>query len=166
MYVCLCVCAWVSLTKLTPHICCTNTTGLSLTYSSIYQVYHNDTVLIGHFICILVPSPRRIRFKELGTNKLHVSWKEPKGDFDSYIFIYVTKPGKMHDDLLFSEPLICLREPSEWDVQDGTPLRSGRTLWDILYVDMCFLTTLSKAETRTHIFSVRPRKGLFISYFP
>lgn len=47
--------------------------------------------------CLAVPAPRRLRFKVLGSNKLHVSWKEPKGDFDSYRFLYNTIPGKMSD---------------------------------------------------------------------
>lgn len=43
-----------------------------------------------------VSSPRRIRFKVLGTDKLSVSWKEPKGDFDSYKLIYNTESGKFN----------------------------------------------------------------------
>ncbi|KAL7858546.1 hypothetical protein AOLI_G00186480 [Acnodon oligacanthus] len=34
------------------------------------------------------PAPRRLRFKELGSGMLSVSWKEPKGEFDSYRLIY------------------------------------------------------------------------------
>ncbi|XP_060742438.1 collagen alpha-1(XIV) chain-like isoform X2 [Tachysurus vachellii] len=41
-----------------------------------------------------VPAPRRLRFKELGSGKLSVSWKEPKGEFDSYRFIYSSGPGE------------------------------------------------------------------------
>lgn len=29
----------------------------------------------------------------LSPNKLLVSWKEPKGDFDSYLFLYSSIPG-------------------------------------------------------------------------
>ncbi|XP_047675468.1 collagen alpha-1(XIV) chain-like isoform X2 [Tachysurus fulvidraco] len=41
-----------------------------------------------------VPAPRRLRFKELGSGKLSVSWKEPKGEFDSYRFTYSSGPGE------------------------------------------------------------------------
>ncbi|GAA6080848.1 collagen alpha-1(XIV) chain-like isoform X1 [Tachysurus ichikawai] len=41
-----------------------------------------------------VSAPRRLRFKELGSGKLSVSWKEPKGEFDSYRFIYSSGPGE------------------------------------------------------------------------
>uniref|UniRef100_A0A8C7QMF7 Fibronectin type-III domain-containing protein n=1 Tax=Oncorhynchus mykiss TaxID=8022 RepID=A0A8C7QMF7_ONCMY len=37
-----------------------------------------------------VATPRRLRFKVLSATQLHVSWKEPKGDFESYRFIYST----------------------------------------------------------------------------
>lgn len=37
-----------------------------------------------------VASPRRFRAKVLGPTKVHVSWKEPKGDFDSYRVTYNT----------------------------------------------------------------------------
>ncbi|XP_041665058.1 collagen alpha-1(XIV) chain-like isoform X1 [Cheilinus undulatus] len=40
-----------------------------------------------------VSSPRRFRSKVLSPTKLHVSWKEPKGAFDSYKVIYITQPG-------------------------------------------------------------------------
>uniref|UniRef100_A0AAY5K1J6 Collagen, type XIV, alpha 1b n=1 Tax=Esox lucius TaxID=8010 RepID=A0AAY5K1J6_ESOLU len=38
-----------------------------------------------------VATPRKLRFKVLSTSQLHVSWKEPKGDFESYRFIYSTQ---------------------------------------------------------------------------
>ncbi|XP_062385579.1 collagen alpha-1(XIV) chain isoform X1 [Sardina pilchardus] len=41
-----------------------------------------------------VPSPRRLRFKVLGTDKLSVSWKEPKGDIEGYKLFYNTESGK------------------------------------------------------------------------
>uniref|UniRef100_A0A6Q2Z1M2 Collagen, type XIV, alpha 1b n=1 Tax=Esox lucius TaxID=8010 RepID=A0A6Q2Z1M2_ESOLU len=44
------------------------------------------------FLC-LVATPRKLRFKVLSTSQLHVSWKEPKGDFESYRFIYSTQSG-------------------------------------------------------------------------
>ncbi|KAM4631025.1 collagen alpha-1(XIV) chain isoform 2-T2 [Polymixia lowei] len=40
-----------------------------------------------------VSSPRRFRSKVLSQNKLHVSWKEPKGHFESYNVMYTTQPG-------------------------------------------------------------------------
>ncbi|CAL8337022.1 unnamed protein product, partial [Gadus morhua 'NCC'] len=41
----------------------------------------------------LVPSPRRLRFKVINSNKLHILWKEPKGAFDKYKFLYNYLPG-------------------------------------------------------------------------
>uniref|UniRef100_A0A4W5KNV8 Collagen type XIV alpha 1 chain n=1 Tax=Hucho hucho TaxID=62062 RepID=A0A4W5KNV8_9TELE len=46
------------------------------------------------FFC-LVATPQRLRFKVLSATQLHVSWKEPKGDFESYRFIYSTQSGKV-----------------------------------------------------------------------
>ncbi|KAM9737140.1 collagen alpha-1(XIV) chain isoform 2-T2 [Menidia menidia] len=40
-----------------------------------------------------VSPPRRFRVKVLSPKKLDVSWKEPKGEFESYKVIYATKPG-------------------------------------------------------------------------
>uniref|UniRef100_A0A672GQ45 Collagen, type XIV, alpha 1a n=1 Tax=Salarias fasciatus TaxID=181472 RepID=A0A672GQ45_SALFA len=37
----------------------------------------------------------RLRFKVLSSSKLLISWKEPKGDFDSYLFLYNSLPGEM-----------------------------------------------------------------------
>lgn len=42
-----------------------------------------------------VPAPRRLRFKVLSSSKLLISWKEPKGDFDSYLFLYKSVPGRI-----------------------------------------------------------------------
>uniref|UniRef100_A0AAY5K227 Collagen, type XIV, alpha 1b n=1 Tax=Esox lucius TaxID=8010 RepID=A0AAY5K227_ESOLU len=42
---------------------------------------------------ISIATPRKLRFKVLSTSQLHVSWKEPKGDFESYRFIYSTQSG-------------------------------------------------------------------------
>uniref|UniRef100_A0A8C7KQN9 Collagen type XIV alpha 1 chain n=1 Tax=Oncorhynchus kisutch TaxID=8019 RepID=A0A8C7KQN9_ONCKI len=65
---------------------------------------------MGMFICILfysgiwsclvlttvrIATPRRLRFKVLSATQLHVSWKEPKGDFESFRFIYSTQSGKV-----------------------------------------------------------------------
>uniref|UniRef100_A0A3Q3GMQ3 Collagen, type XIV, alpha 1b n=1 Tax=Labrus bergylta TaxID=56723 RepID=A0A3Q3GMQ3_9LABR len=41
----------------------------------------------------VVSSPRRFRSKVLSPTKLHVSWKEPKGAYDSYKVIYKIQPG-------------------------------------------------------------------------
>lgn len=38
-------------------------------------------------------SPKRFRAKVMGATKVHVSWKEPKGQFDSYRVTYSTQPG-------------------------------------------------------------------------
>uniref|UniRef100_A0A4W5L525 Collagen type XIV alpha 1 chain n=1 Tax=Hucho hucho TaxID=62062 RepID=A0A4W5L525_9TELE len=48
------------------------------------------------FFC-LVATPQRLRFKVLSATQLHVSWKEPKGDFESYRFIYSTQSGKENE---------------------------------------------------------------------
>ncbi|KAF6725437.1 Collagen alpha-1(XIV) chain [Oryzias melastigma] len=40
-----------------------------------------------------VPAPRRLRFKVLSSSKLLVSWREPKGDIDGYLFLYHSKPA-------------------------------------------------------------------------
>ncbi|KAG9281287.1 collagen alpha-1(XIV) chain-like [Astyanax mexicanus] len=40
-----------------------------------------------------VAAPRRLRYKELGSGMLSVSWKEPKGEFDSYRLIYSSGSG-------------------------------------------------------------------------
>ncbi|CAN9503606.1 unnamed protein product [Ophioblennius macclurei] len=37
--------------------------------------------------------PRRFRLKQTSPGELHVSWKEPKGEFDSYKVTYRTQPG-------------------------------------------------------------------------
>ncbi|XP_060771295.1 collagen alpha-1(XIV) chain isoform X2 [Neoarius graeffei] len=46
-----------------------------------------------------VPAPRRLRFKELSSGILSVSWKEPKGEFDSYRFIYSSGSGEQERDM-------------------------------------------------------------------
>lgn len=40
-----------------------------------------------------VPAPRRLRFKLLPSGGLVVAWKEPKGDYDGYRFVYDTVEG-------------------------------------------------------------------------
>ncbi|KAL6100252.1 col14a1 [Pungitius sinensis] len=57
--------------------------------------------LLGLFVVSLFPqpvggqvsSPRRFRARILSPTQLHVSWKEPKGQFDSYKVVYSTRPG-------------------------------------------------------------------------
>ncbi|XP_061633704.1 collagen alpha-1(XIV) chain isoform X1 [Phyllopteryx taeniolatus] len=50
-----------------------------------------------------VPAPRRLRFKVLNPNNLLVSWKEPKGDFDSYLFLYKSVPGGHQREIITSK---------------------------------------------------------------
>lgn len=52
------------------------------------------TLILNVFNCFSVPAPRRLRFKVLSPDKLLVTWKEPKGDFDSYLFLYNSIPGR------------------------------------------------------------------------
>ncbi|XP_050993223.1 collagen alpha-1(XIV) chain isoform X2 [Labeo rohita] len=60
------------------------------------------SVLITH---AQVPMPRRLRFKELSSNTLGVTWKEPKGAFDSYRLVYSTDSGDERELLVSkSEP--------------------------------------------------------------
>ncbi|KAJ4927717.1 hypothetical protein JOQ06_015519, partial [Pogonophryne albipinna] len=47
----------------------------------------------------VVSSPRRFRAKIQSPTKLHVSWKEPKGQFDSYKVLYTTEPGGEQKDI-------------------------------------------------------------------
>lgn len=49
---------------------------------------------INVYSSLAVQAPRRLRFKVLSAGKLLVSWKEPKGDYDGYKFIYNSEPGK------------------------------------------------------------------------
>ncbi|XP_045900552.1 collagen alpha-1(XIV) chain [Micropterus dolomieu] len=50
-----------------------------------------------------VPAPRRLRFKVLSSSKLLISWKEPKGDFDSYLFLYNSIPGGQQREIIVSK---------------------------------------------------------------
>ncbi|KAM7420454.1 hypothetical protein PAMA_014937 [Pampus argenteus] len=54
-------------------------------------------------MCFSVPPPKRLRFKVLSTSKLLVSWKEPKGDFDSYLFLYNSVPGGHQREIIVSK---------------------------------------------------------------
>lgn len=47
-----------------------------------------------------VPAPRRLRFNLLSPSKLLVFWKEPKGDFDSYLFLYNSTPGGKQKEIV------------------------------------------------------------------
>uniref|UniRef100_A0A674MSG6 Collagen type XIV alpha 1 chain n=1 Tax=Takifugu rubripes TaxID=31033 RepID=A0A674MSG6_TAKRU len=54
-------------------------------------------------ILLSVPAPRRLRFKVLSSSKLLISWKEPKGDFDSYLFLYNSVPGGQQREIIVSK---------------------------------------------------------------
>uniref|UniRef100_A0A674AGB9 Collagen type XIV alpha 1 chain n=2 Tax=Salmo TaxID=8028 RepID=A0A674AGB9_SALTR len=59
--------------------------------------------MIVYCCSVSVPAPRRLRFKVLGTSKLHVSWKEPKGNVDGYRVLYHSEPGKEKKELRVSK---------------------------------------------------------------
>ncbi|XP_041844785.1 collagen alpha-1(XIV) chain [Melanotaenia boesemani] len=48
-------------------------------------------------------APRRLRFKVLSSSKLLVSWREPKGDIDSYLIIYNSIPGGQQKEIIVSK---------------------------------------------------------------
>ncbi|XP_061920201.1 collagen alpha-1(XIV) chain-like isoform X2 [Entelurus aequoreus] len=50
-----------------------------------------------------VPAPKRLRFKAVNSNTLLVAWKEPKGDFDSYLFLYNSIPGGHQREIIISK---------------------------------------------------------------
>lgn len=61
-------------------------------------MFHADSYCVKLFILLLfcpVSSPRRFRAKILSPTQLQVSWKEPKGEFESYKVVYATLPGKI-----------------------------------------------------------------------
>ncbi|XP_062421387.1 collagen alpha-1(XIV) chain-like [Pungitius pungitius] len=60
-------------------------------------------VLISHLAQGQVPPPRRLRFKVLSPTKLLISWKEPKGDFDSYLFLYNSTRGGQQREIIISK---------------------------------------------------------------
>ncbi|XP_054636635.1 collagen alpha-1(XIV) chain isoform X3 [Dunckerocampus dactyliophorus] len=63
-------------------------------------------VVISHFPSkaqAQVPAPRRLRVKALNSNTLLVAWKEPKGDFDSYLFLYNSIPGGHQREIIISK---------------------------------------------------------------
>ncbi|KAM9385496.1 collagen alpha-1(XIV) chain [Pholidichthys leucotaenia] len=50
-----------------------------------------------------VSIPRRFRAKVVSPNKLLVTWKEPKGEFEGYKVIYTTKPGGEQEEVQVSK---------------------------------------------------------------
>ncbi|XP_061809382.1 collagen alpha-1(XIV) chain isoform X2 [Nerophis lumbriciformis] len=50
-----------------------------------------------------VPAPKRLRSKAVNSNTLLVAWKEPKGDFDSYLFLYNSIPGGHQREIIISK---------------------------------------------------------------
>lgn len=66
--------------------------------------------------CFSVPAPRRLRFKVLSPSKLLVAWKEPKGDFDSYLFLYNSIPGRI---------ILLCRHTHTYRENTSIPKRSG-----------------------------------------
>ncbi|KAA0709870.1 hypothetical protein E1301_Tti022830 [Triplophysa tibetana] len=62
-------------------------------------------VIVTSVLCThaQVLSPRRVRFKELSPSMLSVTWKEPKGQFDSYMLVYITDPGGLERELSVSK---------------------------------------------------------------
>ncbi|KAM6909847.1 collagen alpha-1(XIV) chain-like [Xenentodon cancila] len=75
-----------------------------------------------------VPAPRRLRFKVLSSSKLLVSWKEPKGDVDGYLFIYNSLPGGQQREIILpktdTKVLITDYSPSK-DYTFGVMVVSG-----------------------------------------
>uniref|UniRef100_A0A8C7DHE3 Collagen type XIV alpha 1 chain n=1 Tax=Oncorhynchus kisutch TaxID=8019 RepID=A0A8C7DHE3_ONCKI len=68
--------------------------------------FYCKTVFSVYFC--LVATPRRLRFKVLSATQLHVSWKEPKGEFESYRFIYSTKSGKTELEMTKKEAKVII----------------------------------------------------------
>uniref|UniRef100_A0A3Q2TY18 Fibronectin type-III domain-containing protein n=1 Tax=Fundulus heteroclitus TaxID=8078 RepID=A0A3Q2TY18_FUNHE len=50
-----------------------------------------------------VSAPRRLRFKVHSSSRLLVSWREPKGDVDSYLFLYNSLPGGQQKEIIVSK---------------------------------------------------------------
>uniref|UniRef100_A0A096MF24 Collagen type XIV alpha 1 chain n=1 Tax=Poecilia formosa TaxID=48698 RepID=A0A096MF24_POEFO len=50
-----------------------------------------------------VPAPRRLRFKVHSSRRLLVSWRQPKGDVDSYLFLYNSLPGGQQKEVIVSK---------------------------------------------------------------
>ncbi|XP_037533181.1 collagen alpha-1(XIV) chain [Nematolebias whitei] len=50
-----------------------------------------------------VSAPRRLRFKVQSPSKLLVSWREPKGNVDSYLFFYNSIPGGQQKEVIVSK---------------------------------------------------------------
>ncbi|KAM4580530.1 collagen alpha-1(XIV) chain isoform 2-T2 [Odontesthes bonariensis] len=66
-------------------------------------------VLLALITCIpskaqsQVPAPRRLRFKVLSSSKLLISWREPKGDVDSYLLFYNSIPDGQQKEIVVSK---------------------------------------------------------------
>uniref|UniRef100_A0A3B3QVM7 Collagen type XIV alpha 1 chain n=1 Tax=Paramormyrops kingsleyae TaxID=1676925 RepID=A0A3B3QVM7_9TELE len=61
----------------------------------------NKTALLFFMFPTLVSPPRKLRYTLLSFDKLLVSWKEPRGDFDGYMFVYNAHPdGKVTESQL------------------------------------------------------------------
>uniref|UniRef100_A0A8C4IQV2 Collagen alpha-1(XIV) chain n=1 Tax=Dicentrarchus labrax TaxID=13489 RepID=A0A8C4IQV2_DICLA len=75
-------------------------------HSNIYSMFQTDSYCVKLFVLLFlcpVSSPRRFRAKILSPTKLQVSWKEPKGEFESYKVIYTTQPGKQQKEVQVSK---------------------------------------------------------------
>ncbi|XP_026227052.1 collagen alpha-1(XIV) chain [Anabas testudineus] len=59
-----------------------------------------------------VPPPRRLRFKLLSPTNLLVTWKEPKGEVDSYLFLYSSIPGGQQKEIIVSksDPKVLIKD--------------------------------------------------------
>uniref|UniRef100_A0A3Q3WAZ5 Uncharacterized protein n=1 Tax=Mola mola TaxID=94237 RepID=A0A3Q3WAZ5_MOLML len=56
-----------------------------------------------YLLVLTIPAPRRLRFKLLAPSVLLVSWREPKGDFDSYLFLYNSMPDGQQKEIIVSK---------------------------------------------------------------
>uniref|UniRef100_A0A8C8GLH2 Collagen, type XIV, alpha 1b n=1 Tax=Oncorhynchus tshawytscha TaxID=74940 RepID=A0A8C8GLH2_ONCTS len=74
---------------------------------SICRCFSYCKTVFSVFFC-LVATPRRLRFKVLSATQLHVSWKEPKGEFESYRFIYSTQSGKTELEITKKEAKVII----------------------------------------------------------
>uniref|UniRef100_A0A3B3QW68 Collagen type XIV alpha 1 chain n=1 Tax=Paramormyrops kingsleyae TaxID=1676925 RepID=A0A3B3QW68_9TELE len=64
-------------------------------------------LFLAHIVLLIAPAqgqvspPRKLRYTLLSFDKLLVSWKEPRGDFDGYMFVYNAHPdGKVTESQL------------------------------------------------------------------
>lgn len=75
------------------------------------------------FAVFAVLMPRRLRFKELSSNTLGLTWKEPKGAFDSYRLLYSTDSGEK--SRLFPSFVICDHWTAAKNAGNGNPSIQG-----------------------------------------